>query len=118
MQVGLLELVAGLERFVKDSAGEQITHLQADQRLAATGGRRVHLHVKTVEGRAVQFEKHFALDVNGIDQCGHGFLRGVLNVAFLGYQGGIFLLTENVPSFSMSVESGDWDDLQGSSTQD
>ena len=100
VQVGLLELVAGLERLVKDGAGEQIAHLQADQRLSATGGRSVHLHVKAVEGRAVQFEKHFALDVDGIDQCGHGSLRG-LNVALralLGYQAEIFLLTDNVPS--------------------
>ena len=95
VQVGLLKLVAGLERLVKDGAGEQITYLQADQSLAATGGRSVDLHVKTVEGRAIQFEKHFALDVNGIDQCSHGSLRGLLNVdqrTLLGYQAEIFFL--------------------------
>jgi hypothetical protein len=30
-----------------------------------------------VEGRAVQFEEHLALDVNGVNQCGHGFLSSV-----------------------------------------
>ena len=43
LKVRLLELVTGLEGLVKDGAGEEVAHLQADQGLAAAGGGRVHL---------------------------------------------------------------------------
>jgi len=63
---------------VFDTAAASVLE-EMNKRLSAAGGWSVHLNVKAVEGRAVQFEKHFALNVDGIDQCGHGFLRGVLN---------------------------------------
>src|ERR1700687_2001284 len=75
LQVRLLELVTGLECLVKDRAGEEVAHLQADQGLAAPGGGGVHLRIQTVEGSAFKLEKHFTLYVDGIDQCGHDFLK-------------------------------------------
>src|SRR5450759_5252273 len=74
LEVRLLESVTGLECLVKDRTGEKVAHLQADQGLAAPGGRGGNLRFQAHERRVFQLEKHFALYVDGINQCGHDFL--------------------------------------------
>src|ERR1017187_1534911 len=74
-QVRLLEPVTGLAGLVKDGAVEKVAHLQADQGLAAPGGRGGNLRFQAHEWRVFQLKKHFALYVDGIDQCGHDLLR-------------------------------------------
>ncbi len=74
LEVRLLESVTGLEGLVKDRAGKKVAHLQANQGLAAPGGRGGNLRFQAHERRVFQLEKHFALYVYGIDQCGHVFL--------------------------------------------
>src|ERR1035438_9901868 len=82
LQVGLLELVTGLECLVEDGAGEQVTHLEADQGLAAASGGRGDLDVQAAEGGVFEFEEHFALYFDGVDQSSHGFLRGGVGERF------------------------------------
>src|SRR5450631_2500418 len=74
LEVRLLESVTGLECLVKNCPCEKVAHLQADQGLAAPGGRSGNLHFQAHEWRVFQFEKHFALYVDGINQCSHDFL--------------------------------------------
>ena len=71
-EVGLLEFVAGLEGLVEDGAGEQVAHLEADQGLAAARSGRGDFDVKAVVRGVFELEVHFALDIDGVDQCGHG----------------------------------------------
>ena len=77
LEVGLLELVAGLEGLVEDGVGEQVAHLQADERLAAARGGRGDVGVEAVVGSVFVLEEGLALDVDGFNECGHVFLRTV-----------------------------------------
>ena len=75
LEVGLFEAVAGLEGFVKDGAGEQVAHLEADEGLAAAGGGGGDLGFKTVEGGVFKLKVHLAFDGDCFNQGGHGFLK-------------------------------------------
>ena len=75
LQVRLLEALAGLEGLVEDGAGDQVAHLEPDQRLAAAGRGGGDLGFHAVVGGVLEFEVHLALDGNRFQQCGHGFLK-------------------------------------------
>ena len=75
LQVRLLEAVAGLEGLVEDRPGEQVAHLEADQRLAAARRGRGNLGLHAVVRGVFKLEVHLALDGNRFNQCGHGFLK-------------------------------------------
>src|SRR5271169_4453911 len=70
-EIRFFELVAGFERLVKDGPGQKVSHLQANQSLSTSGCGGGHLSIETVEWCIFELEKHLALDVDGIDQCGH-----------------------------------------------
>ena len=71
-QVGLFELVLGLKGLIEDGAGEEVTHLEAHQRLAATSGGGGDVGVETDIGFVLELEEMFAFNVDCFDQCGHG----------------------------------------------
>ena len=75
LQVRLLEAVAGLEGLVEDRLGEQVAHLEADERLAAARRGRGNLGLHAVIGRVLKLEVHLALDGNRFNQCGHKILK-------------------------------------------
>ena len=70
-EIGLLELLAGLEGLVEDRARQQVAHLEAHQRLPAAGRRLRHLDVEAVVRRVLVFEEHLALDVDRFNQRCH-----------------------------------------------
>src|ERR1700690_4011580 len=75
LQVRLLESLTGLKRLVKNRACQKVPHLQAYQRLPAPGRGRGNLSLQTQIRSVFNLEKHLALYVDGINQCGHDFLN-------------------------------------------
>jgi hypothetical protein len=71
VEIGLPELLAGLEALVEDGAGEQIPHLDSDQRLAAPGCRFRNLDVQTVVRGILELEVHLALDLDRLNHRRH-----------------------------------------------
>ena len=74
LQIRLLELLAGFEGLVEDRTRKQVTHLQPNQRLSAPRGGRRDVHVEAVIGGVFKFEIHLALDIDCVNQCGHGYI--------------------------------------------
>src|SRR5690349_677723 len=68
-EVWLLELLAGLEGLVEHGASEQVSHLDAHQRLAASRRRFGNLHVDTVVRSVLELEERLALDFDRLDEC-------------------------------------------------
>ena len=56
LEIRLPELVPGFEGLVEDGARQQVPHLEADERLTATGGWLGDVDVETVVGRTVVLE--------------------------------------------------------------
>jgi hypothetical protein len=70
-QIGLVELLAGLEGAIEDRLREHVAHLDPHQRLTAAGGRLGHLDVQAVVRRAFVFEIGLPLDFNRFEHAGH-----------------------------------------------
>jgi hypothetical protein len=84
-EVGFFKFVFGLEGLVLHGIGEHVAHLDADEGLAATCGRGGDVLFEAAVGCAFEFEKHFALYVDGVDECGHW---GSLNRFWIAEQTG------------------------------
>ena len=71
-EVGLLELVLGLEGSLEDGIGQQVAHFQAHKRLTAAGCGRADVGIEAGVGDVFEFEYGLALDVDCFDECCHG----------------------------------------------
>src|SRR5256885_9895548 len=71
LQIRLLELVASLERLLKDRIRQQVAHLQPHQRLSATSSRRVHFGFQTGKWSVLKLKQRLAFHVNRINQGSH-----------------------------------------------
>ena len=67
LEIGLLELLTGLEGLFKDSIRQQITHLDAYERLTAAGGGRVYVDIHAIERCVFVLKQCLALDVDRFD---------------------------------------------------
>ncbi len=74
LEVGFFELVLCLERPVEDGAGEHVAQFETHQSLTTARGRGGNVPVQAGVGDVLEFDEHFALDFNCVDQYGHGFL--------------------------------------------
>ena len=63
-EVWLLELLSGLEGLIEDGLGQQVAHLEPNERLPAARRRLGDLDVEAVIGRVLELEEHLALDLD------------------------------------------------------
>jgi hypothetical protein len=70
-QIGLVELLSGLERPVENGAGEQVAHLQPHEGLPAAGRGLRHVDVETVIRGVLVLEIHLPLDLDRLNHARH-----------------------------------------------
>jgi hypothetical protein len=70
-EVRFLEFLARLERLVEHGSGQQIPHLDADERLSAARRGRRDIDREAMVRRVFELEERLPFDLDGFDQS-HG----------------------------------------------